>query len=151
MSHTPQRPLLLEKFLPYRLSYLTNIISHQLARLYTEQFGITPHEWKILANLNRYPNISAAEACEKTAMDKVAISRAVKGLSDKGLVDKIFAPEDKRRSVLSLTPQGTDIYHQIEPLVVAYEKSLTDILTPKDQTQLEQLLDKLTQHVTKTT
>ncbi len=139
--------LVLESFLPYRLSYLTNIISRALAGLYAEQFDITPHEWKILANLSRYPNISAAEAGEKTAMDKVAVSRAVRGLCDKGLVHKIFSREDRRRSVLNLTEKGAEIYRQIEPLVTDYENSLLKILTPQELSQLDHLLAKLTRHV----
>jgi len=140
--------LVLESFLPYRLSYLTNIISRKLAQLYSEQFNITPHEWKILASLNRYANISAAEAGEKTAMDKVAVSRAIKGLCDKGLVHKIFSKEDRRRSVLSLSEAGVDIYRQIEPLVTGYETSLLDILNKAELSQLDHLLNKLTGHVT---
>ncbi len=148
MTDNKDNALVLENFLPYRLSYLTNIISHQLAQLYTTQFDITPHEWKILAILNRYPNISAADAGERTAMDKVAVSRAVKGLSEKSLLHKIFSREDKRRSVLNLTGQGTDLFHKIAPLVTDYENALLAILTKQEQEQLSQLLDKLTHHVT---
>jgi len=148
MTDNKDKTLVLENFLPYRLSYLTNIISHQLAQLYTTQFDITAHEWKILAILNRYPNISAADAGEKTAMDKVAVSRAVKELSEKALVHKIFAAEDKRRSVLNLTGQGTDLFHKIAPLVTDYENGLLAILTKQEQGQLSQILDKLTHHVT---
>ncbi len=136
--------LVLERFLPYRLSYLTNIISRKLARLYSEQFDITPHEWKVLANLSRHPNISAAKTGEKTAMDKVAVSRAIKGLCDKGLVHKVFSSEDRRRSVLNLTKKGGKIYHQIEPLVTAYEDRLLSILDKDELVQLDHLLTKLT-------
>jgi len=139
--------LVLERFLPYRLSYLTNIISRKLARLYSEQFDITPHEWKVLANLSRHPNISAAKTGEKTAMDKVAVSRAIRGLCDKGLVHKIFSSEDRRRSVLNLTKEGRRIYHQIEPQMIEYERFLQDILSQEEQNQLDRLLIKLTTHV----
>jgi len=139
--------LVLEKFLPYRLSYLTNIISRKLARLYSEEFGITAHEWKILANLNRHPDISAAEVGEKTAMDKVAVSRAVSGLCYKGLVDRKISQQDRRRSVLNMTAEGKKIYGQIEPLVIDYEKALLNTLSPKELSLFDQLLDKLTRHV----
>ena len=148
MSVQKNNKLILESFLPYRLSYLTNIISRKLSRLYSKQFDITPHEWKILATLNRYPNISAAIAGEKTAMDKVAVSRAIKGLCEKGLVHKIFSKEDRRRSVLNLTREGTDIYHQIEPLVLDYEEFLLDILNEQEMSQLDHLLNKITGHIT---
>ncbi|PCI32041.1 MAG: MarR family transcriptional regulator [Alphaproteobacteria bacterium] len=146
MSDDNSPRLVLEDFLPYRLSFLTNIISRKLARLYSEKFDISPQEWKILANLNRYPNISAAQAGEKTAMDKVAVSRALKELCDKGLVHKIFSKVDRRRSVLTLTEEGTDIYQQIEPMVANYEAALLDILDKDELSQLDHLLSKLTAH-----
>lgn len=148
MSGDNDKKLILENFLPYRLSYLSNIISRELSRLYSKQYNISPHEWKILATLSRYPNISAANAGENTAMDKVAVSRAISGLCDKGLVDKIFSQEDRRRSVLNLTKEGINIYRQIEPLVTDYEDSLLDILDESELSQLDQLLNKLTGHVT---
>ena len=147
MADNKSSELVLESFLPYRLSYLTNIISRKLARLYSEQFDINPHEWRILANLTRYPNISAAKVGEKIAMDKVAVSRAIKSLCDMGLVHKVFSPEDRRRSVLNLTEEGRDIYHKIEPLVIAYEESLLTILDKGELSQLDHLLSKLTDHV----
>lgn len=149
MSGDTNGKLILESFLPYRLSFLTNIISRKLSRLYADQFGITAHEWKILATLNRYPNISAAKAGEKTAMDKVAVSRAVKELCNKGLLHKIFSDEDRRRSMLSLTEEGMNIYQQIEPLVTDYDHSLMQSLNNQELDQLDHLLNKLTTHVTK--
>ncbi len=140
--------LILESFLPYRLSYLTNIISRELSTLYSEKFKISAHEWKILANLKRHPNISAAEVGDNTVMDKVAVSRAVNGLSDKKLVNKAFSDQDRRRSILCLTQKGIEIYQKIEPLVINYEKSLLTILTPKELSDLDHLLHKLTNHVT---
>lgn len=148
MADKDANPLVLESFLPYRLSFLTNIISQDLARLYGEKFDLTPHEWKVLANLKRHKDMSAAEVAEKTALDKVAVSRAVRTLGDKGLVNKIFSPEDRRRSVLNLTEKGTAIYHQIEPLVVGYERDLLASLDLTELTQLDQLLTKLTARAT---
>jgi len=147
MADNDNTKLVLENFLPYRLSYLTNIISRKLARLYSEQFNMAPAEWKVLANLTRHPDTSAAEVGEKTAMDKVAVSRAVNALCDRGLVHKTFAREDRRRSVLNLTPLGLDIYHKIEPLVIGYERHLKDALNDAERTQLDRLLRKLTDHV----
>ena len=55
----PDHALELERFLPYRLSVLTNIISSRIARTYSEQFGLTIPEWRVIAVLARYPGLSA--------------------------------------------------------------------------------------------
>lgn len=140
------KPLLLEKFLPYRLSYLSNIISGKLAKLYAQDFQIAPQEWRVMAILNRFPDSSAASVCERTALDKVAVSRALKSLNEKNLINKHFCKDDRRRSILSLSDQGLSLYRQIEPLASAYEATIISILDEKEREQLDHLIGKLTQH-----
>ena len=144
MNNNNNSPLLLEKFLPYRLSYLSNIVGRRLATIYSDKFGIAPPEWKVLAHLNRRPDISAAEVADKTALDKVAVSRAVNSLLDKGLIERSYAEEDRRRSILNLSDKGSEIYNQIEPLVRDYEAILLNTLTEKEQDELDRLITKLT-------
>ncbi|MCP5381457.1 MAG: winged helix-turn-helix transcriptional regulator [Kordiimonadaceae bacterium] len=67
MSNTD---LLLEAFLPYRLSYLTNMISQDLALLYTEKFGIAHTEWRVMAVLWISPGISAGQVAQKRRWTK---------------------------------------------------------------------------------
>ena len=66
--------------MPYRLSVLTNIVSMSIAEAYEREFGLTIPQWRVIAVLARYPDLSAIEVAERTAMDKVAVSRAVQGL-----------------------------------------------------------------------
>lgn len=148
MSDNKPKKLVLENFLPYRLSFLTNIISRKLSSLYSKQFDITPQEWKVLAILSGHPDISAAEAGERAVLDKVTVSRAVSGLKEKGLVDKSFSELDRRRSVLNLTADGKYIYCQIEPRMIDYENFLLSILSREEKSKLDHLLHKLTAHVT---
>ena len=85
-SRTADR-LHLEHFVPYRLSVLTNIVSMSIAEAYEREFGLTIPQWRVIAVLARYPDLSAIEVAERTAMDKVAVSRAVQGLlADRRLV-----------------------------------------------------------------
>ena len=51
-----------------------------IANAYEQEFGLTIPEWRVLAVLARYPNLSAIEVSERAAMDKVAVSRAVQSL-----------------------------------------------------------------------
>ncbi len=87
MTSTDIAPLDLEEFLPYRLSVLSNTISSAIAGAYASRFGLTVPEWRIIAVFGRFPGLSAREVAEKTAMDKVAVSRAVSRLRAAGYVD----------------------------------------------------------------
>jgi DNA-binding MarR family transcriptional regulator len=135
--------LFLGDFLPYRLSVLSNKISQAIADGYEEKFQLSLSEWRVMAILGGEPELSAGEVAERTAMDKVAVSRAVKKLLDTGRIARTFSPEDKRRSVLTLSESGEDIYQQIVPIALGYEQKVLENLSQDEQTQLYGLLDKL--------
>ena len=133
----------LKDFLPYRLSIVTNRISASFARLYSEKFDLSIPEWRVMAVLGQQPGLSADEVCSETEMDKVPVSRAVSKLLDKGLLRREFSGRDRRRSILCLSEAGYGMYAQIVPLALSYEAELKAVLTPREQSQLETLLDKL--------
>ena len=47
-AKTAQR-LRLESFVPYRLSVLTNRMSNEIARHYSDRFGLSIPEWRVIA------------------------------------------------------------------------------------------------------
>lgn len=136
-------PLQLASFLPYRLSTLSNRISRAIADLYEERFQLTLPEWRVMAVLGEEPDLSATEVAERTAMDKVAVSRAVNRLIEAGRLERHFAADDKRRSVLALSAHGRRVYRQIVPLAINYEEALLERLTAKEIDTLDGLLKKL--------
>ena len=136
-------PLRLEEFLPYRLSVLTNTVSNAIAEIYRLRFGLGIADWRVMAVLARFPGSSARQLVERTRMDKVAVSRSVARLVDRRLVTRDTDDEDRRRSRLALSPAGEDIYGQIEPLALDYERRLVDGLAPGRRAELDALLADL--------
>ena len=78
----------LESFLPYRLSVTTNRVSRAFAALYEQEFGISIPEWRAIAVLGAFAPLSSNEICERTAMDKAKVSRAVATLLKRGLIER---------------------------------------------------------------
>ncbi len=50
----------LDEFVPYRLSVLSNRVSGAIARQYTERFGLTMAEWRVMAVLGGSPGLARA-------------------------------------------------------------------------------------------
>jgi DNA-binding MarR family transcriptional regulator len=130
----------LDRFLPYRLSVLSNRISQDIAQLYGERFDLNVTEWRILAVLGRYPDLSAGEVAERTAMDKVAVSRAVTTLLAGGKLKRRTHGSDRRRSVLALSAKGYKVYDEVAPLALAYERRLLEGLRADERAALDRLL-----------
>jgi DNA-binding MarR family transcriptional regulator len=136
-------PLELEHFLPYRLSILSNTVSQGIATEYEERFQLSMTEWRVMTILARFPEVSAREVVERTAMDKVAVSRAVSRLVDAGRVDRGTHDGDKRRSVLKLSEAGWAIHDEVAPLARAHERELLAKLSTEEREHLDRILDKL--------
>lgn len=136
-------PLELERFLPYRLSILSNQVSQAIASEYQDRYDLSMTEWRVMAVLARFAALSAREVAEHTAMDKVAVSRALAKLVAAGRVDRQRHDEDRRRSVLHLSEEGWRIHDAVAPLARAHEKQLLAELEPAEIEVLTQILDKL--------
>lgn len=135
--------LVLKDFLPYRLSILSNNISRSIADKYEERFALSVPEWRTIAILGEESEISAAEVADRAAMDKVAVSRAVKNLLKTGRIVRHFSPDDRRRSILKLSSVGRAIYEQVCPLALSYETALLDGLSAEEQEFLDKIINKL--------
>jgi DNA-binding MarR family transcriptional regulator len=134
----------LERFLPYRLSVLSNLVSGTIADAYQRRFDLTIPEWRVIAVLSRHPGVSAAEVAELTRMDAVAVSRAVARLLRAGRLRRTVSPLDRRRSVLSVSSAGAAVYRQVAPIALGYERELLDALNPTQRAVLRCALDALT-------
>lgn len=133
----------LEHFLPYRLSVLSNRISQGIAAAYRNRFDLSVTEWRAIAIVGRYPGISATGVAQRSAMDKVAVSRAVKNLLARQLLERQDNDSDRRAKHLHLSPAGRDIHDRIVPAARAYERRLIDALEPADREALDRVIRRL--------
>lgn len=141
-AHT-DAPLILSGFLPYRLSVLSNTISRAIADRYQRDFGLTVWQWRVMAVLGEEAGLTSSEVRARTAMDKVAVSRAVTGLEAGGHLVRERDAADGRAARLSLSASGRETYARIAPLALAYEARLRAGLTKAENAQLDELLAKL--------
>ncbi len=133
----------LETFLPYRLSVTTNRVSRAFAAQYEQEFGISIPEWRAIAVLGAFAPLSSNEICERTAMDKAKVSRAVAGLLKAGLVEREAHGTDQRLIQLTLSRKGRKIYEAIIPRARAIEAEVTKGLSKADIAQLHKSLDRI--------
>lgn len=137
----PRRTSLeLDRFLPYRLSVLSNTVSTAIAGAYEKRFGLTIPEWRVMAVLATNPGLSAAEVAQRTAMDKVAVSRAVASLLEHRRIARQTARTDRRRSLLKLAPAGQRVYAQVVPFALAYERELIAPLAARELAALDRAI-----------
>lgn len=146
MARDSEPAIELERFLPYRLSILSNAVSGAIAVAYRDRFSLSVPEWRVIAVLARFPGIAATEVAGRTRMDAVAVSRAVARLQRAGRIRRAMDREDRRRSQLRLSPAGLAVYRAIAPLALRFEQELLATLSPRELAVLDRALDRLLRH-----
>lgn len=146
MSTQRKSELTLEKYLPYRLSILSNLVSGMIARAYEDKFALSISEWRIIAVLGEYPRSSADDISKTTRTEKSIISRALQRLLKRRLIKREVSVTDRRRQHLTLTKNGMDIYQQVVPLSYEYEQKLLECFSEREQASFDKLVEKLYRH-----
>ena len=116
--------LILDRFLPYRLSYTTNLVSDAIARTYKALFGLSIPEWRLTALIAERQGVTQQEIGTLSGMDKVTVSRAAISLAARGLIERRPNLDDKRSHRLALTAAGRDLYAVVAPKALEMEQAI---------------------------
>ena len=112
--------LVLDDFIPYRLSVTSNVVSDAIAQTYEALFGLSIPEWRVIAVVAEEGGVTQAAIGTRTRMDKVTVSRAAIALVGRGLLAR-SEHADRRSHGLTLTLAGADLYTQVAPKALELE------------------------------
>ena len=133
----------LEKFLPYRLSVLAQLVSEALHDLYAGPFSLTVTQWRVMAALGRFAPLTASDMGKRIVMDKVAVSRAVSCLMKRSLVERVTDKADRRRASLRPSARGRAMHARIVPMALGSEAKLYEALNADERQVFNTLSDRL--------
>ncbi len=131
------------EFFPYLVRVYYRSVSEAVSRIYSERYGLTTSEWRTMAVLGPITTLSASEIVERSSMDKVNVSRAIKGLQQAGFLRRDIDGQDKRRAVLRLTEKGSEAFAVLSPLVKQVEEDLLVGLSKQERTTLLSLMERV--------
>ena len=123
-SPTDDAVLRLDAFLPFRLSFTSNLVSDRVASTYMALFDLRIPEWRLVAVVAEEDGITQQGIGQRTRMDKVTVSRAAIALVDRGLVARVANPEDRRSHLLVLTEAGRTLYAAVAPKALELERRI---------------------------
>jgi DNA-binding MarR family transcriptional regulator len=136
------RKLHLETFLPYRFNKIAASVSREFRSVYGPHHDLTVPEWRVLATLGQFDEMSAKAIGSHSSLHKTKVSRAVRALEERRWLSRRPNPTDRREENLQLTQLGRRVYLQIVPRALDFEKSILQRIS-LDQNSLELLLDEL--------
>lgn len=139
--------LQLDEFLPYRMSFTSNLVSGRIADAYEALFGLSIPEWRLVAVIAEHADITQQDIAVRTRMDKVVVSRAAASLVQRGLIGKRPHASDRRAQCLFLTEAGRTLYDNVVPKARALEAEIFACLAPSERATLVRLLRRIDAHV----
>lgn len=133
----------LNAFFPYLVRIFYRSVIDTVSSVYSTRYGLSVSEWRTMAVLGANRALSAGEIVERSSMDKVNVSRAIKGLREAGLLKRDIDGDDRRRAVVRLTDQGLEVFHDLVPLVTQVEDRLLHGLSQDERDTLFSLMEKV--------
>ncbi|MGE4339237.1 MAG: MarR family winged helix-turn-helix transcriptional regulator [Pigmentiphaga sp.] len=141
----PQLPL--EQRINYRFSLITARVATFSVPMYKARYGLTPAAWATMAAIGHYQPISPTEIAGHTATDADKVTRAIDVLVKRHFVHRELDPQDRRRSLLTLTPEGVAVHADVVRFANDVERAIKASLTASQVRSLMKMLDTIDQNV----
>ena len=118
--------------------------AHQIsAGVFEEEcrdIGLTPAQFAVLTVLAAMPGIDQSSLARSVGFDKVTIMYILRGLTDRGLVERDTAPGKKRMMQLALTAEGSRF---LESAQKPTEQAFVSLMSPFTEAQQKQFIKLL--------
>ncbi|MFD8723275.1 MarR family winged helix-turn-helix transcriptional regulator [Streptomyces sp. NPDC059629] len=106
--------------------------------------GLSRPEFDLLGALRRTGHeLTPSELAKETFSSGAAVTKRLKQLTERGLVERRGDARDRRVAHLRLTDAGRDLVDGILPEQLAYETGVLSVLAPPGQGELASLLAEL--------
>ncbi|XRQ07197.1 MarR family winged helix-turn-helix transcriptional regulator [Actinomadura welshii] len=130
-------------------SWLIGLASAHSHRLVGEAFaavGARGYHYRLLAALDEYGPSSQAALGRRTGIDRSDVVAALNELAAGNLIDRSPDPSDRRRNIITLTPDGSRRLEELGEVVAGIQDDLLAPLTPSERDQLSALLTRIVDH-----
>jgi MarR family 2-MHQ and catechol resistance regulon transcriptional repressor len=106
--------------------------------------GLTPSQFDVIATLGDTEGMTCKELSEKTLVTKGTLTGVLDRLEKKGLVERVPSREDRRCTLIRLTPKGDARFREVFPAHIEYMRPhFQRALTATEAGTLRELLLRL--------
>ena len=128
--------------------YFTNSLLQSHYKDLMRPFDLTPQQFNVLRILKgQYPESVRIGLVKERMIDRNSdMTRLVQRLNQKGLIERITYPTDKRQFNLKITEKGIAVLEKLSEVVALFEDSLKG-LSAEELEQLNLLIEKFRKHL----
>ncbi len=111
------------------------------------QTGITVDQWVLLKILEERGQISQVELAQTGHKDTASVTRILDLLQKKRLIQRIDDEHDRRKYMISLTPEGREFVARHLPFINQIRAQIVQGLTGEEIRTLKGILEKIRQNL----
>ncbi|MEV5409426.1 MarR family transcriptional regulator [Thermopolyspora sp. NPDC052614] len=130
-------------------SWLLGQTANHARRLLGDGFssvGARGYHYRLLATLEDAGPASQAELGRRSGIHLSDMVATINELARDGLVERAPDPADRRRNIISLTPEGTRRLRLLEKRLAEVQDELLAPLSPDERQRFTELLSKVLDH-----
>lgn len=106
-------------------------------------YGASVARLVMLSYIAENKTVRSANIIRDFALAPRTVTEAIDALQDDGLIERKADPSDRRAKLISLTKDGDKLLRTLEPLRSDFGEQLFSALSPKEETTLVGLIEKL--------
>ncbi|MEL7160281.1 MAG: MarR family transcriptional regulator [Bacteroidota bacterium] len=143
MPTEDSRDVRLEEVLFYQIEQAMRQSIRYTHRVFAEAgVDLTKDQWLVLKKINDDASgLAPLEIARVLGKEAASMTRMLDILERKGLLIRQPNPADRRSSLITPTAQGTELYHEVLPLVAGIRKQAIRGLAPDELRQLRRSLN----------
>lgn len=124
----------------YLLQHLSAVLAKQSDQALQERLGIGFSQFKLLMVLENHPELKQRQIADKLGQTEASISRQIKIMHDKGLLQTTINPRNRRVHLTTITTKGMRLAEEALLTLNKCHAATFDSLGDKKQAALEEIL-----------
>lgn len=134
-------------YAPLLLNAVSNAWGRKTSTIYRRDFGLGIVEWRVLSMLNIEPEITASRICDVICLDKAAVSRSLKLLSEKGLLVSEQPSNDPRKRLWRLSDEGLKTHAALLAVALSCARELVSDVPQEDLNTFLNVMRKMLENI----
>lgn len=123
-----------------RIVRIGEALSRTTTRTIEARWGLKNTDLRLLNTLDCQHAVAVSEIARRVHVDKAWVSRSLRELEARGLVERTADPADSRQTLVSLSANGRTILEKVRPQALRSELALLEGI---DARALKVMLDRL--------
>jgi DNA-binding MarR family transcriptional regulator len=105
--------------------------------------GFSPSQGAMLATIERHGPLTPSELAQRERVQRPTVTRMLARLEEDGIVQRAADPADGRSFLVSLTPAGRELLHEVRTRKDAYLAQRLQALSAEERAALDRAADVL--------